>query len=197
MNSNQFTAETSDSSRRHRTRLGLSLGLLLLAVGLAGCFNVSSDTEALRTSLLNSTAGEWEKEVEIGVGALTFGLARTGLEFLVLDPQARSALNTVRGADVGVYWLRQRCKAQDLARMLSSADESMAARGWDRIVLFAKRGELVAVFVPQKIRSERNVKVCVAVLKGQKLVIASARTDLEPILKIALSQHHGRLPIRL
>ena len=56
--------------------------------------------------------------MEIGVGALT-GLARTGLEFLDLDPQARSALNTVRGADVGVYWLRQRCKAQDLARMLS------------------------------------------------------------------------------
>jgi hypothetical protein len=56
---------------------------------------------------------------------------------------------------------------------------------------------MVAVFVPQKVRGERNVKVGVAVLEGQKLVIASARADLEPLLKLALNRHHGRSSVRL
>src|SRR5262245_24367343 len=71
-----------------------------LCLGLTGCFRVSSDAQALRDSVMKSASCKWDEQIEIGVGALTLGLARAGLSFVDLDPEARAILSAVRGAEV-------------------------------------------------------------------------------------------------
>ena len=164
-----------------------TLALALVCVGLCGCFKVGSDARALRDSLMKSAAAEWHEEIEIGVGALTLNLARFGLSFVDLDPEARTALEAARSADVGVYRRSGRTGSVDRVALLSTADEAMAARGWDRAVAVVNERELVVVYVPKTVRSPRDVKVCVAVLGSRELVVASARSNLEPLLDLVAS----------
>jgi len=180
----------SETKRRHRLlpRLAIPVALALLAIGLAGCFKVSSDAQALRDCMMKSAAGEWEEEIEVGVGAFTLNLARAGLAFVDLDPEARTILNAVRGAEVGVYRLPKQRRKLDHAAMLAKADKAMANRGWDRVVGVINQSEFVAVYVPNEVRSTRDVKVCVVVLNGREMVVASARSNLAPLMEMAFSR---------
>jgi len=172
-----------------RTRMswGPALVLALLAVSLTGCLKVGSDAAALRNSLTKSDATAWDKQIEIGVGRLTLFAARAGLSFVDLPAEARTVLGAVHGAEVGIYRRHTRARGLDHSAMLSSADEAMSARGWDRLVTVANRHELIAVYVPDKAGMTREVRVCLAVVKEGELVLASARSDLEPLLALASS----------
>ena len=142
-----------------RPEIGITLAIALVSIGLTGCFKVSSDVRALRDCVMKAAPAEWEEEIEIGVGPLTLNLARAGLAFVDLEPEARSALHAVRSAEAGVYKLRSDRQQLSLAAMLSAADKTMAGRGWDRVVGVMHRRELVAVYVPGQVRSTRNVKI--------------------------------------
>ena len=185
----------SETKRTHRLlpHLAIPAALALLSVGLTGCFRISSDAQALRDSVMKSASGEWDEEIEIGVGALTLNLARAGLAFVSLEPEARAALAAARGAEVGVYRLQKQRRRLDHATMLAKADQAMSRRGWDRVVGVMNEREFVAVYVPNHVRSTRNVKICVVVMDGQELVVASARGNLEPLMEIAFSRAPWRL----
>ena len=169
-------------------KLRIVVPFLLLCIASTGCFKVSRDAGTLRDSVINSTSARFEEKIEFGVGALTLGLARFGLSFLELDPEAQTALSAIRGADVGVYEVIGRKRPTNYAKILSSADGAMAARGWDRLVTVIDDGQMVAVFVPKDLRSTRNVRVCLAVLGEREMVVASARSNLEPLLDLALQK---------
>ena len=174
--------------------MGIALAIALVSVGLTGCFKVSSDVGALRDSVTKAAHAEREERIEIGVGPLVLNLARAGLAFVDLDPEARTVLHAVRGAEVGVYKLRSERQQLNHAAMLSAADKTMAGRGWDRVVGVMNRRELVAVYVPAQVRSTRNVKVCLVTVNGEELVVASARSNLEPIMELAWNRanlHHS------
>jgi hypothetical protein len=174
-------------------QLGMTFALALFCVSSTGCFKMSNDARALRDSVTRSAGAEWNEEIEIGVGALTLNLARFGLSFVDLDPEARTVLSAARSADVGVYRTRTEPKQKDFALMLANADHAMIARGWDRMVTVMEPRELVAVYVPGNIRSTRDVRVCLVVLNGGELVVASARSNLEPLLEMAFNRsewHH-------
>src|SRR5205823_10414268 len=143
-----------------RLKIGIALVLALLSVGLTGCFKVSSDAGALRDSVMKSAAAQWDKKIEVGVGAITLNLARAGLACVDLEPEARAALQAVRGAEVGVYKLREGHKELKRAVILSAADKAMTSRGWDRIVGVVNDREFVAIYVRHDARSTRNVRVC-------------------------------------
>lgn len=162
----------------------VALGLAVLSLVLTGCFKMGSDAEALRNSVVQSAGAQCEKEFELGVGALTLGIARVGLGFIELEPEARAAVDAVRGADVGVYRLRNRPVDLDSSSMLLAADETMTARGWDRVVGVVSGREVVALYVPARLRSERDVQVCLFVLDNRELVVASARTNLKPLFAL-------------
>jgi hypothetical protein len=166
---------------------GPALVLALLAVSMTGCLKVGSDAAALRNSLTKSDATEWDKQIEIGVGRLTLFAARAGLSFVELPTEARTVLGAVHGAEVGIYHRQTRPRGLDHSAMLSSADEAMSARGWDRLVTVVNRHELIAVYVPDQVGATREVRVCLAVVKEGELVLASARSDLEPLLSLASS----------
>lgn len=164
----------------------------LVTIGLTGCFRVSSDVGALRDSVMKAAHAEREERIEIGVGPLTLNLARAGLSFVDLEPEARTVLHAVRSAEVGVYKLRNERQRLNHATMLSAADKTMAARGWDRVVGVLNRNELVAIYVPGNVRSTRNLKVCLVTVNGHELIVASARSNLEPLMELAWNRAHFR-----
>ena len=177
--------QAASPDKRLWAKLQIACAVGLVTSCLTGCFKVSSDVGALRDCVMKVAPAEWEEEIEIGVGPLTLNLARAGLAFVALEPEARSALHAVRSAAVGVYKLRSGHQQPNLVAMLSAADKTMAGRGWDRVVGVMDRRELVAVYVPAQVRSTRNVKVCLVTVNGEELVVASARSNLEPLMALA------------
>jgi len=173
--------------------------LALICIGSTGCFKINSDARTLRDSVTKSSRARWDEEIEIGVGAITLNLARLGLSFVDLDPEARTMLSAVRGADVGVYRTHSEPGLKEFAAMLADADQAMARRGWDRLVTVSEARELVAVYVPANVRSPSNVKICLVALNGRELVVASARSNLEPLMELAFKRQEWlrREPARL
>ena len=192
---------------RQRTRfvlpllfLSVTVVFVLLAVGVVRFFTATSDVDALRSRLMQSSAVDWDKKIHLRVGALTLHLARAVLSFVPVPHEARTALRAVRAGEVGVYQLRGSDQRLDQAALLSAADEVMTARGWDRLVTVAQENQLVLVYVSASTRSPRDVKACVAVLDGKQLVLVSTRGNLEPLLELAAEKSllgkNGRLLVK-
>jgi hypothetical protein len=173
----------------HWAKPAMTAAVGLLCILLTGCFKISGDLQALRDGVIQATsADDWEQDIEVGVGALTFTAARAGLSFVDLPEEARSALSAARSAEVGIYRLHGDHKRIDRAAMLAGSDKAMLRAGWDRLVGVVERDQLVAVYVPQKMRSLRNIQACVLVFNKHQMVLASARSNLEPLLDLALKR---------
>lgn len=175
----------------------LLLPLVVLAAGVASYFHLSSDTKALRYSLMKATGVKCSPQIVLNVGNVTLSAVRAGLSFVNLDAEARAALQAIRGAEVGIYRLTSEAKSPDRAAMLASADAAMSARGWDRVVGVLDGGDLVAIYLPGKNASASRMKCCVVVFDGQEMVVASAQANLEPLLQCVLDQPAMRAKARL
>ena len=187
MNTPDRSRPNPRASGQFLQKAALAAALCAITVSSTGCFRIGRDAAALRNSLLQSSDTSWTKTIEVGVGTLTLSATRFGLSFVDLEPEARTALQSVRGAEVGVYQLHGG-GMKDRGGMLSSADKAMAARGWNRLVGVVKDRDLVAIYVPKKLASTRDIRVCVAVFNDRQFVVASARSDLEPLMAIALNR---------
>jgi hypothetical protein len=166
----------------------LLLLTVVIAVEVVSCFHLSSDTRALRNSLIKSSGVEWRQRIALRAGGLTLGAVRAGLSFVHLEAGARAALRMIRSAEVGVYQMPSGTKPPDRAIMLAAADAAMTARGWDRVVGFMDGQDLVAVYLPDETVSACRMKCCLMVFERQEMVVVSARADLEPLFKYALAQ---------
>jgi hypothetical protein len=167
------------------------LGLTFLGVGIyaiTSFIRLGSDERALRNDLLRAAAVPWQKQGEVNVGFCTTSLARVGLSFANLPPEAQTAVNCVRAGQVGVYHFQEPPSRADRAAMFTAADKTMSKRGWERLVGVLDPENLVAVYVPSEFTSTRNIKVCVAVIDDERLFIASVRGDLEPLIHL-MSKH--------
>jgi hypothetical protein len=132
--------------------------------------------------------GQWDKRFAVHVGGLTLGLVRFGSLFFNLPPEPKAALETLHGAEVGVYNLQDAPSALDYSAMFTAADKCMRRRGWERIVGVARSRQFVAVYMPRNLRTAKRMECCIAVLNEQDLVVVSARGNLEPLLELA-TQH--------
>jgi hypothetical protein len=157
---------------------------------LTGCFKMSSDASALRDTVMKASAGKWDQEIEFGVGALAFKLAHAGLALVDLDPELRAALTAAHSADVGVYRLRDPRKNVDFTAAMSGADKAMTQRGWSRMVTVFKPHEWVAIYVPSDEGSLSDFKVCLVVLNDRELVVAAARSNLQPLMDVAFGHRN-------
>jgi hypothetical protein len=158
---------------------------LLVIIGVTGYFRLGSETRALRNGFMDGVHGEWDTRFAFHVGRITTFLAQAGMHFVHLPPEARTALDAARGAEAGIYRLRQAVANLDPAAVFTAADKAMKSRGWERLVGVAKGCELVAVYVPVKSFSAKHTSLCVAVLHDRDLVVASARCNAEPLLQLA------------
>jgi len=158
---------------------------LFCVVGVMRCFRLSSETRALRGSLMRLTPGDWDTRLAVHVGSLTTGLVRIGSRLLKLPPEPLAALDAIHAAEVGIYKLKQERLAVDYSAVVVSADKAMMARGWERVVGVAEGQELVLVYIPRKGVVAAKMSCCLMVLDGRQLVVASTRGNLEPVLEIA------------
>src|SRR5258708_7116539 len=99
----------------------VALGMIALAV--ASCFHLSSDTRALRNGLMEASGAQWRQQIALNFGSVILGAARAGLSFAPLDAKAQAAVQAVRGAEFGIYELTTETKSPDGAKMLAVADE--------------------------------------------------------------------------
>ena len=164
---------------------GTLLFLGCCALGIVSMFHLGSEATALRRTVMGSVPGLWDKTIALRVGGVTTALVRGGSRFFHMPAEPRAALDSLRGAEVGVYRLREQPGRVECGPILAQADKAMAARGWARVVGVVQEHQLVAVYMPKKGVSARRMKCCVAVLNERDLVVVSARGNLEPLLAIA------------
>lgn len=169
-------------------RPAVTAGMAVVLMATTGCFRPSADTQALREGLLKAGGKGWDAQIELGVGALTFGLARSGAAFLDLPPEAKTVLRSVRGADVGIYRYYGVERPVQGAKFLRAADLTLEERGYERMVGVLNGHETVAVYVPRQIASTRSLRMCVVVANESEMVIVSARGNPEPLITMALER---------
>ena len=172
------------------------MALGVIALGAASYFHLSSDTRALRNGLMKASGVEWRQQIGLNIGSVTLGVVRAGLSFVPLDFEARAAVQSVRGVEVGIYELATGAKPPDCAAMLAAADTLLTERGWERLVGVLNGEELVSVYVPGKDISARQMKCCVLVFDGRQMVMASAKADIEPLLQRLRSRPDLRAKVR-
>jgi hypothetical protein len=172
------------------------VALGLIALGVASYFHLSSDTRALRNGLMKASGVEWRQHFGLNIGDTTLGVVRAGLSFAPLDPEARAAVQAVRGVEVGIYERRPGTKPPDRAAMLTVADTVMNMRGWERVVGVVEGDDLVGVYVPGEAISARQIKCCVLVFDGRQMVVVSARADAGPLLQCLRNQLNLRDKVR-
>jgi hypothetical protein len=134
---------------------------------------------------MGSIGGAWDTKIAVHLGAMTMALVRTGSRLFPLEAEPRAALETVRGAEVGIYKLASESRCAEPRSLLAAADKAMAGRGWQRVVGVCKEQDVVGVYVPGNRIGLRRMKVCVMVLHERDLVVASVRGNLEPLMALA------------
>jgi hypothetical protein len=116
-------------------------------------------------------------------------LARIGGSFLPIPSEAQVALDTLRGASVGVYRAEPHGRGREL---LEAADRSLTARGWERTVGVIDGEQVVGVYVPRDLTSPRKMRVAVLVQSSDQLVLVTARANLNPLLDWIRKQTGGK-----
>jgi len=157
----------------------------MLAYGVASYFRLSGDTAALRDSVLASQAGRCSQRLAVNIGWATVGLARAGLSFCNLPPEARQALRSVRGGDVALCRLSG---PLDKTGLIATADRMMAERKMQRVVGVSTGEDLVAVYMPSGKMSPRNVRCNVLVVHQEEAILVGARGNLAPIIDLVSAQ---------
>lgn len=161
---------------------------LVAAYQITGLFRLSSPAAALRGSVMRTVPGSWKTRFTLNLGWVTTTLARLGLQLAPLPPEARTALRSLHGAEVGVYELQGGDTPKNLAALFPAADKAMKARGWERLVGVVDGREVVAVYIPQKGISPKRMKCCLAVLDDRQLVVVGARGNVDPLLELAAAR---------
>lgn len=169
--------------------------LALMLFASTGCFRVGSETRALRDAALEGGLEGADAKIEISLGRLVFAAANFGLGFVPtndIPPEARQVLGSVKGAEVSVYRFERR--TGDLAKIMAAADRALEKKGCERLVGVLKENELVAVYVPKKMRSARNIAFHVLVMNRNDLVCVGARGDAATVLELAMAKAHEEMP---
>jgi hypothetical protein len=201
------TSPVISSATARRQRFGilacyLSLVLclfclpLLGALGIASYFRLSSETRALRNSVMESVPGKWNKQVAVNVGGWTLGLVRFGSSFFNLPPEAKAGLQCLDAAEVGVYKLQDSSPTPDYSGVLAAADQSMRRRGWERIVGVVQGRQFVAVYLPRNLSAVKQMECRLVVLDEHDLVVVSARGNLESLPALVRNATKGQPLIR-
>jgi hypothetical protein len=176
--------------------VGLSF-LLFFAMGLfvaTGYFRLSGETALLRSSLVKTREVPWNRKIAIHFGPATMAIFRNVLLFVPMEEEARTAIETLRAVEAGVYKMPTPSMPRDAAISLARADKIMTSKKWERVVYVVKDNTLVAVYSPRKSVTAKAMKCCFVVLHEDILVVGSANIKLESILRLVQFDRNHRLP---
>jgi hypothetical protein len=159
--------------------------MIILGIAAWSMLTLGRDAALLRREVMNATGSDWHTKVQMDIGGVTLGTARTVLSFVhhqdVAD--ARLALSAVRSASVGVYERDRADGDVPFATLSSSADAMMGKRGWTRMVGVTSGRQHVLVYTSDRGNDDR-VDLCLAVIDGKELVVVSTRVDPEVLMQL-------------
>jgi len=184
--------------RRHVWRwvlLGAGLCLtpfVLLAMAAVSYLTLDRDARVLRQHVMAATDAGWDTKVQMSVGRMTLGAIGHGLRFIDHKDMAdaRLALRSVKHASVGVYERRSGGNDWSREQLFVETDRAMQQRGWTRLVGVAEKKETVLVYVPGDLDEDEPFEICVAVVSGKEMVVASTTIDAEALGDL-IAKHRG------
>jgi hypothetical protein len=187
MNSHPIAADSrAPDQPRRGAALTFALLLGLVAAGAGGCSGGLSEAQAVQDALMDGLPGEWQTRIQVSVGPALFGLARAGVALADVEPEARTAIRSVRGCQVSIHqFVGDRA---DRPAMLAGTDRAMSEHGWERVVGVLDGDELVAVYAPSGELATRRLPLCVMVFDGRELVVVSALGNVEPLAELAFAE---------
>ncbi|MES1168270.1 MAG: hypothetical protein ABUL61_03775 [Oleiharenicola lentus] len=159
--------------------------MIILGIAAWSMLTLSRDAAGLRREVMNATNSDWHTKVQMDVGPMTLGTARTVLSFVhhknIAD--ARLALSAVRSASVGVYERNRADEEVSFAKLSGHTDEFMRQRGWTRMVGVTSGRQNVLVYTSDR-GSDDRMDLCLAVIDGKELVVVSTRVDPEVLMQL-------------
>lgn len=182
-------------------RGSVALALLLALAGtgvflVTGYLRPSGEARALRGAVATALHQQPGKRVHLNAGWLTTTALRTGTRWIEMPEEARVAVGSIHGVEVGVYEMPRSIEGQP-GRVLVESDRKMTSRGWERAVGVVDGEQVVAVYVPSGKVPPSRFKVCVLVLDGRQLVIGTAKGDLDRALDLLGRKLHEEFGLRL
>jgi len=191
-------APQSPAPRRHVWRwllLGAGICLtpfLLLGLAAVSYLTLDRDVRLLREQVMAATDSHWSTRMQVSIGGGTLGVIRQGLSFVQHEgiADARLALRAVKHASVGVYERTADAAMGSRAQLFVETDRAMQKRGWTRLVGVADNGECVLVYVQDDLDEEEPIEICIAVVNGRELVVASTTIDADALGEL-VAKHAG------
>ena len=157
-----------------------------LALVALSFVTLQGDASALRSEVMAATDHGWKTKVQVSIGGFTVAAAQTVLAFVhhpgIAD--ARLALSAVRRASVGVYERTGPAGKWSGRELLEHTDETMARRGFARLVGVNDASESVLVYGPKEFSDDESVDLCIAVVQGRELVVVSTRIDATKLTEL-------------
>jgi hypothetical protein len=195
------TASTPAPRRKFWRWLLLGLGLCLapivvLAIVAASYMTLDRDAAVLRKQVMAATHADWHTMVQMSIGSPTLGAIRSGLGFAHNQDvrEARQALAAIGHASVGVYELASESADWSRVQLFVDTDRAMQKRGWTRLVGVVDHKDTVLVYVPQDMSPEGMTDICVAVVSGKELVVASTSVDAAELADFTV--HHSKEDVK-
>ena len=184
--------------RRHVWRwvlLGAGICLtpfVVLALVAVSYLTLDRDVAVLRGHVMDATDAHWSTKVQFSVGRVTLGAVRQGLRFVHAKgiDDARLALSAVKHASVGVYSLASGKAEWSREQLFTETDQAMRKRGWTRLVGVADKKETVLIYTPSDMDEDGPVDICLAVVDGKELVVASTTVDAAALSEL-VARHAG------
>ncbi len=171
---------------------GLCLApFVILAVVAASYLTLDRDAAILRRHVMTATNADWHTNVQMTLGRATINAVNFGLGFVdkkdVAD--ARGALAAVGRASVGVYRRTSALSNWSRTELFVQTDQAMLKRGWVRLVGVVDGKDTVLIYVSQDMQADKMMEVCLAVVSGDELVVASTKVDAMALAEFV--KHHA------
>ncbi|HVU18977.1 MAG TPA: hypothetical protein VHD32_18875 [Candidatus Didemnitutus sp.] len=172
----------------------------VLGVAAVSVLTLNSDARALRREVMAASGGDWHTKVQLSVGGILLGTARTVLTFVHCPniAEARLGVGAVKSASVGVYELTGDAASFAPEKVFSRADEVMTRRGWTRMVGVSEDRDNVLIYCSDHGSSSDRLDVCLAVVENRQLVVVSATVNADRLAEMVtkLAAKHGH-PFKL
>ena len=176
----------------HWFLISMAAMTVVVAVEVSRVFFLSDEASELRVSFVDSTDIDVQTKVQFSVGPGILGIGRFVTNFIDdIPPEAREALQAVRRTSVGVYELDRIPSEDERVELFRSSHQRLSEEGWEQVVSVTENNETVMIFIPAEITNENEIEFCITVCSGRDLVIVSATTRTEPLLKIAQRESKG------
>lgn len=165
-----------------KTRILIPLVFSFASIFLfAGCFGVDGNFSEIRNEIISASGENFHTDVELAVGSLGLGLAKTIVSMSDDNEDAEQILRHISKVQVGVYKNHHRIMPEGKIELIDRIDETLNNHGWKYIVKNYSSKELSIIYV-KKDSGYRLNKMFVVNLNKKELSIVEVSGDLDKVI---------------